>query len=99
MPRFFVHEHETTITIALVRFPPTATKEIQYLNAKAALTYTDIAGNPVLYGNLPPRAISMTDVFGSGDSSTKFNFAEVRWFRYAPLFVFSVYTLFADFPF
>src|SRR5438445_8713176 len=33
-------------TLALVRFPPTATKEIQYLNAKGALTYTDIAGDP-----------------------------------------------------
>src|SRR5688572_32458640 len=42
-------------SLALVRFPPTATKEIQYLNAKGALTYTDIAGDPFLYGNLPPR--------------------------------------------
>src|SRR5438874_7825185 len=50
-------------TLALVRFPPTATKEIQYLNAKGALTYTDIAGDPVLYGNLTPREISMKDVF------------------------------------
>src|SRR5438552_4245252 len=33
----------------LFRSPPTATKEIQYLNAKGALTYTDIAGDPVLY--------------------------------------------------
>src|SRR5436309_9708796 len=48
----------TMFTLALVRFPPTATKEIQYLNAKGALTYTDIAGDPVLYGNLPP-AISV----------------------------------------
>src|SRR3989442_1111115 len=60
------------LTLALVRFPPTATKEIQYLNAKGALTYTDIAGDPVLYGNLPPREISMKDVFRSGDSSKKF---------------------------
>src|SRR5205085_1744341 len=45
-------EHGTMFTLALVRFPPTATKEIQYLNAKGALTYTDIAGDPVLYGNL-----------------------------------------------
>src|SRR5439155_1117907 len=60
---------------ALVRFPPTATKEIQYLNAKGALTYTDIAGDPVLYGNLPPREISMKDVFRSGDSSKKFKIA------------------------
>src|SRR5256886_17170227 len=52
---FFVPEHGTMFTLALVRFPPTATKEIQYLNAKGALTYTDIAGDPVLYGNLPPK--------------------------------------------
>src|SRR5205085_3126783 len=71
-PRFFVPEHGTMFTLALVRFPPTATKEIQYLNAKGALTYTDIAGDPVLYGNLPPREISMKDVFRSGDSSKKF---------------------------
>src|SRR5689334_14252187 len=34
LPRFFVPEHGTMFTLALVRFPPTATKEIQYLNAK-----------------------------------------------------------------
>src|SRR5207247_11478214 len=39
VPRFFVPEHGTMFTLALVRFPPTATKEIQYLNAKGALTY------------------------------------------------------------
>src|SRR5438445_9360088 len=43
VPRFFVPEHGTMFTLVLVRFPPTATKEIQYLNAKGALTYTDIA--------------------------------------------------------
>src|SRR5205809_8117959 len=65
VPSFFVPEHGTMFTLTLVRFPPTATKEIQYLNAKGALTYTDIAGDPVLYGNLPPREISMKDVFRS----------------------------------
>src|SRR5207253_939109 len=74
-------------TLALVRFPPTATKEIQYLNAEGALTYTDIAGDPVLYGNLPPREISMKDVFRSGDSSKKFKIAEGQWYRYAPSYV------------
>src|SRR5207249_11701072 len=77
----------TMFTLALVRFPPTATKEIQYLNAKGALTYTDIAGDPVLYGNLPPREISMKDVFRSGDSSKKFKIAEGQWYRYAPSYV------------
>src|SRR5437660_8144857 len=40
--------HGTMFTLALVRFPPTATKEIQYLNAKGALTYTDIAASGVV---------------------------------------------------
>src|SRR5437868_8451160 len=79
--------------LALVRFPPTATKEIQYLNAKGALTYTDIAGDPVLYGNLPPREISMKDVFRSGDSSKKFKIAEGQWYRYAPSYVSPAYHL------
>src|SRR5437588_8732756 len=84
--RFFFFKQKTAYEIGLgipaeplfrsVRFPPTATKEIQYLNAKGALTYTDIAGDPVLYGNLPPREISMKDVFRSGDSSKKFKIAE-----------------------
>src|SRR4051812_50032430 len=90
-PRFFVPEHATMFTLALVRFPPTATKEIQYLNAKGALTYTDIAGDPVLYGNLPPREISMKDVFRSGDSPKKFKIAEGQWYRYAPSYVSPAY--------
>src|SRR5437762_14146512 len=52
VPRFFVPEHGTMFTLALVRFRPTATKEIQYLNAKAGLTHPDIAGDPVWYGNV-----------------------------------------------
>src|SRR5256886_16999642 len=71
-PRFFVPEHGTMFTLALVRFPPTATKGIQYLNANGALTYTDIAGDPVFYGTFPPREISLKDVFRSVDSSSKF---------------------------
>src|SRR5207302_1282841 len=92
-------EHGTMFTLALVRFPPTATKEIQYLNAKGALTYTDIAGDPVLYVNLPPREISMKDVFRSGDSSKKFKIAEGQWYRYAPSYVSPAYHLLEGFPF
>src|SRR5258707_13082384 len=86
-------------TLALVRFPPTAPKEIQYLNTKAALTYTDIAGDPALYGKLPPREISMKDVFRSGDSSKKFKVAEGQWYRYAPSYFSPAYDLLEGFPF
>src|SRR5256885_157013 len=40
VPRLFVPEHGTMFTLALVRFPTNATKEIQYLYAKGACTYT-----------------------------------------------------------
>src|SRR5262245_19938356 len=36
---------------------------------------------------LPPREISMKDVFRSGDSSKKFKIAEGQWYRYAPSYV------------
>src|SRR5437868_2637731 len=63
------------------------------------LTYTDIAGDPVLYGNLPPREISMKDVFRSGDSSKKFKIVEGQWYRYAPSYVSPAYHLLEGFPF
>src|SRR2546429_280967 len=72
VPRFFVPEHGTMFTLELVRFPPTATTAVEYINLKGALTYTDSAGDPVLYGNLPPREIAMKDVFRSGVSCKKF---------------------------
>src|SRR5258708_39499353 len=83
VPRFFVPEHGTMFTLALVRFLPTATKEIQSLNAKGALTYTDIAGDPVLYGNLPPLEFFMKEVFGLGVPFKNFRFVEVSGIRLA----------------
>src|SRR5262249_58436159 len=99
VPRVSVPEHGTMVPLALGRYPHTETKEIQYLNAKGALTYTEIAGDPVLYGNLPPREISMRDVSRSGDSSKKFKIAEGQWYRYAPSYVSPAYHLLEGFPF
>ncbi|TXG31025.1 hypothetical protein FVE11_15510, partial [Listeria monocytogenes] len=48
VPRFVVPEHGTMFTLEVVSVSPTATKEMKYLNAKGVLTYTDIAGDPVL---------------------------------------------------
>src|SRR5262245_63545776 len=50
-------------------------------------------------GNLPPREISMKDVFRSGDSSKKFKIAEGQWYRYAPSYVSPAYHLLEGFPF
>src|SRR5260370_7733435 len=59
VPRFFVPEHGTMFTLALVRFPPTATKEILYLNAKGPLTYTNIPPSPLFHSHFPPLDTSM----------------------------------------
>src|SRR5207249_10188047 len=48
---------------------------------------------------LPPREISMKDVFRSGDSSKKFKIAEGQWYRYAPSYVSPAYHLLEGFPF
>src|SRR5699024_2195762 len=93
VPRFFVPEHGTMFTLALVRFPPTTATKFQYLTAKRALSYPDSAGDPVLSGTLPPREISMSDAFRSGDSSKKSKIAERQWYRYAPSCVSPPYPL------
>src|SRR2546426_9680368 len=74
--RFCVPEHGTMLTLALVRFAPTATKELQFLNAKGALTYTDIAGVPELYDRLPSRGKPIKIVSRSIGSAQKLRTAE-----------------------
>src|SRR3989442_14238543 len=48
---------------------------------------------------LPPREITMKDVFRSGDSSKKFKIAVGQWYRYAPSYVSPAYNLLEGFPF
>src|SRR5207248_240728 len=67
-------------------------------NAKGALTYTDIAGDPVLYAEVPTREISMKDAFRSGDSSNRFKIAEGEWYCYAHSYVSPAYNLLERFP-
>src|SRR5690554_487056 len=98
VPRFFVPEHGTMFTLALVRFPPTATTQIQYLNDKGALTYTVLAGYTGLYVNLPPRQISRKDFYLYCDSSKKFKIAEGELYRYTPSYVSPAYHLLEGFP-
>src|SRR5437763_15262805 len=40
VPRVFVREHGTTFTLALLRFAPSATREIRSLTATGSFTYT-----------------------------------------------------------
>src|SRR5256884_243879 len=56
VPRFFVPEHGTMFTLALVRFPPTATKEIQYFFFKGEVGIRDVAVTGVQTCALPIRS-------------------------------------------
>src|SRR5207302_1925040 len=90
---------KTLLMASSVRLKPLNCSRLPCVYAQETLTYTDIAGDPVLYGNLPPREISMKDVFRSGDSSKKFKIAEGQWYRYAPSYVSPDYHLLEGFPF
>lgn len=99
VPRFFCPEHGTMFTLALVRFPPTHEMEMHYLVGKEDLTYTDLACDPALMANLPPREVNMAQFFHSGSASAKFKIAEGQWYRMQPDRVALPYNYLDGFPF
>lgn len=99
VPRFFCPEHGTMFTLALVRFPPTHEMEMHYLVGKEDLTYTDLACDPALMANLPPREVNMSQFFHSGSVSAKFKIAEGQWYRMQPDRVALPYNYLDGFPF
>ncbi|AAZ49006.1 gpF [Escherichia phage WA45] len=99
VPRFFCPEHGTMFTLALVRFPPTHEMEMHYLVGKEDLTYTDLACDPALMANLPPREVTMQQFFHSGNANAKFKIAEGQWYRMQPDRVALPYNYLDGFPF
>lgn len=83
VPRFFVPEHGTIFTVALVRFPPIHQRENHFLLNNPAHTYVDIAGDPAIVGNLPPRVVPIGKFFTNG-ISFNMKVAESQWYRYHP---------------
>src|SRR5438270_280365 len=67
VPRFFVPEHGTMFTLALVRFPPTATKEILFFQAEDGIRYLTVTGVqtcalPICARFRPRREVCQCDV-------------------------------------
>src|SRR5207247_10635674 len=60
---------------------------LSFLYATASTSIYTLSLHDALPIYLPPREISMKDVFRSGDSSKKFKIAEGQWYRYAPSYV------------
>src|SRR5688572_22462864 len=75
------------------------TQEFFFTEAATTEIYTLSLHDALPICNLPPREISMKDVFRSGDSSKKFKIAEGQWYRYAPSYVSPAYHLLEGFPF
>ena len=99
MPRFYVPEHGVIMTLAVTRFPPTHEMEMHYLVGKESLTYTDIACDPALMANLPPREVSQKEFFHGASDTGKFKIAEGQWYRTQPDRVAFPYNALDGFPF
>lgn len=99
VPRFFCNEHGTMFTLALVRFPPTHEMEMHYLVGKERLDYMDLACDPALVANMPPREVNMQQFFHSGNQNAKFKIAEGQWYRMQPDRVALPYNYLDGFPF
>lgn len=99
VPRFFCNEHGTMFTLVLVRFPPTHEMEMHYLVGKERLDYMDLACDPALVANMPPREVNMKQFFHSGNENAKFKIAEGQWYRMQPDRVALPYNYLDGFPF
>lgn len=100
VPRFYVPEHGVMMTLALVRMPPVVQNECHYLASKATLDYTDIAGDPALIGNAPPRTVNSALIFARrGYKGYDFKVPEGQWLRFMPHYVDNRYTAVQGFPF
>src|SRR5207245_6785255 len=62
-------------------------KKKKYIKSKGALTNTDIANDPVLYGKLPPFEMYRKAVSSSCDSTNPRQSAEAKCYRCVPQYV------------
>lgn len=98
VPRFFVPEHGIIMTLCLSRFPTIMQWESNYLMNRASPSYLDIAGDPTLVGNLPPRKIKANELFRT-NYSYDINVPEGQWYRYQASHVDGRYAKVDSFPF
>src|SRR5687767_12915725 len=88
----------TSCSVTMMLFLHLEVKPLMTLTTVLYLSCALISGHLAMM-LLPPREISMKDVFRSGDSSKKFKIAEGQWYRYAPSYVSPAYHLLEGFPF
>ena len=100
IPRFYVPEHGVMMTVCVPRFPVIHQYERHYLTGKASLDYYDIANDPSLTGNRPPRDVPINNFFISGSGQNgNIKIAEGQWYRDHPSFVDRRYAELQGYPF
>lgn len=99
--RFYVPEHGTVWTVALVRFPPVHRYEANYLARKPRPSYGDIIGDPSIVGNHPTVELVTSDLFNL-DGFDNFSLGKhphSQWYRHQAPVVHGKYVDLQGFPF
>lgn len=99
VPRFFVPEHGTIHTVAVLRFPTSHQLENHYLMNNPAVDYATMAGDPSIVANTPPVKLRAVDVFDTDSTASLGDIAHSQWYRYHPDLIHSDYNDLQGYPF
>lgn len=99
VPRFFVPEHGSIITVAVMRFPPIHQRATPYYIANPRHSYQDFACDPAIDQNMPPRQIPYAHLFREGSVTNHMIIPHGQWFRSVPDYVDERYGAIEGFPF
>lgn len=99
VPRFFVPEHGTIWTVAVVRFPSIHALEQHLAVRKSEQSYRVMAGDPHIMQHQPRATVSNDDFFPEGNTSLQRQIPYGQWFRYNPNTIHPNYTRAQGYPF
>lgn len=99
VPRFYVPEHGSIITVMVTRFPPIHEKAIPYYIGSPNHIYQDIAGDAAIDNNMAPRVVSFDKIFSEGSTTAGLKLPHGQWFRSVPDHVDPHYSALDGFPF
>lgn len=98
-PWKFFPEHGSLWIMALLRIPPTHTRECHFLVYKSQPTYLEISGDPELYARKGPYALNGNEVFQGSGSVALGNVPYGQWFRYHPSYAHRQFEVITGHPF
>lgn len=97
VPRFYVPEHGVIMHLMLNRFPPTSSDERHFLISNPNPTYSVLAGDPAVVGNVRPQVLPLDSFMRNGDGFI--TIPHSQWYRTHPSYVDFHYHALEGFPF